>query len=148
MEQAKMRLQAQGGRMTLPRRLILEALECLSCHPTAEELFETVRLRDPTINLSTVYRTLRWLEAEGLVSARRFEDRSRQDRFDPAHPAEHFHFVCRQCKEVFEFDSPLIRQAQVVFARESGVAVESVSAVFYGLCSECCRQEEHKMRDD
>jgi len=138
-ELAEQRLHAQGGRMTLPRRLILEALECLSCHPTAEELFAVVRQRDPSINLSTVYRTLRWLETEGLVSTRRFEDSSRQERFDPAHPAEHFHFVCRNCKEVIEFDSPLIRQAQVLFAQESGATVESASAVFYGLCLRCCR---------
>lgn len=142
MELATQRLQAQGGRMTWPRRLILEALECLSCHPTAEELFEVVRQRDPTINLSTVYRTLRWLETEGLVSTRRFEDRSRQDRFDPAHPTEHFHFICRNCKEVFEFDSSLIRQAQAQFAQESGAMVESVSVVFYGLCARCRRLEK------
>lgn len=142
-ETAKEKLQAQGGRMTLPRQVILEALECLDCHPTAEEVHATVRQRNPSINLSTVYRTLRWLESEGLVSARHFEDARRQERFDPARPVEHFHFICRECKQVIEFDSALIQQAGQQFARAAGVRVETATAEFYGLCQICLSRQSH-----
>lgn len=126
--------------MTRQRRLILEALECLDCHPTAEELFEAVSEDDPALNLSTVYRTLRWLEQEGLVSARRFEEGHRQERFDPAMPSEHFHFVCSQCQQVVEFDDPLLEVMKSRFAGERNAKVESASLVFYGVCERC--QEE------
>ena len=99
------RLRAKGGRMTSQRRLILQTLDSVSDHPTAEDLFELVRQCDPSLNLSTVYRTLRWLEQEGLVSTRRFDEDRRQERFDPGHPGEHYHFLCSNCKAVIEFEA-------------------------------------------
>ncbi len=47
-ELATQRLHTQGGRMTTQRRMILEALDCLGCHPTAEEIFAVVCQRDAT----------------------------------------------------------------------------------------------------
>jgi Fe2+ or Zn2+ uptake regulation protein len=137
---ARERLHEQGGRMTRQRRLILDALECLDCHPTAEELFAEVKDTDPALNLSTVYRTLRWLEQEGLVSARRFAEQHRQERFDPALPSEHFHFVCNQCQRVIEFDEPLTEMVKTRFAAEHGASIETISLVLYGVCEQC--QEE------
>lgn len=123
--------------MTAQRRLILETLDCLGCHPTAEDLFEEVHQQDPSLNLSTVYRTLRWLEQEGLVSARRFDDERRQERFDPASPAEHHHFLCSVCKSVIEFDDLLIDSIKEQFETWSGCEVESASVTLYGVCSPC-----------
>jgi Fe2+ or Zn2+ uptake regulation protein len=137
LQKADRQLRSQGGRMTSQRRIILEALDCLNCHPTAEEVYDTVKLRDQSINLSTVYRTLRWLEQEGLISARRFAEDGRQDRFDPMLPSEHYHFLCTECKEVIEFDHPAIESICSSFEQNSRAAVQSVSFVLYGLCPNC-----------
>ena len=136
-QDASKRLRSGGGRMTAQRRLILEALECLGCHPTAEDVYAEVRQRDSGVNLSTVYRTLRWLEQEGLISARRFDDERRQERFDPALPAEHHHFVCSECKSVIEFDDPLIDDIKAGFEDKTGVKVDLASVTLYGVCSQC-----------
>jgi Fe2+ or Zn2+ uptake regulation protein len=129
--------------MTAQRRLILETLETLGCHPTAEDLFAEVHQQDPSLSLSTVYRTLRWLEGEGLVSARRFDEERRQERFDPVLPAEHHHFLCTLCKLVIEFEDPLIDSIKAGFEGETGSLVESASVTLYGLCSQC-RNERHE----
>jgi Fe2+ or Zn2+ uptake regulation protein len=134
------RLHAQGGRMTLQRRKILDTLETMKGHPTAEELYEIVRKQMPGLHLSTVYRTLRWLEQEGKVSARRFEEDSRQERFDYTHPSEHHHFQCTKCKKVIEFDNPLVNAAREKFEAQFEARVESVSLIFYGLCTYCYSQ--------
>jgi Fe2+ or Zn2+ uptake regulation protein len=131
------RLHTQGGRMTSQRRIILEALDCLGCHPTAEEIFAMVCQRDASVNLSTVYRTLRWLEQEGLVSARHFDENRRQERFDAVLPTEHHHFQCTACKSVIEFDHPSIQLIKAHFAGQSGCQVESASVMLYGLCQQC-----------
>jgi len=136
-ELAAQRLHNQGGRMTSQRMMILEALDCLGCHPTAEEIFAVVCQRDPSVNLSTVYRTLRWLEQEGLVSARHFDENRRQERFDAVLPAEHHHFQCTACKSVIEFDHPLIQAIKAQFAGSSGCQVGSASVMLYGLCPQC-----------
>jgi len=133
------RLRSQGGRMTSQRRLIFQTLDSLSGHPTAEELYELVRKADPSLNLSTVYRTLNWLEEEGLVSARRFDEEHRQQRFDPLSSHEHHHFLCSHCKQVIEFDHPLIEEIKTQFEIRKDVAVENISMVMYGICAECRR---------
>ena len=134
---AKQRLHEQGGRMTAQRRLIFETLEQLDCHPTAEELFDKVSCFDPNLNLSTVYRTLRWMETEGLVITRRFTEDRRQDRFDPALPKEHHHFLCSKCKRVIEFDDAKIDEIKKQFEDETGCGIESSSMFLYGLCKKC-----------
>lgn len=135
---AASRLQQQGGRMTAQRLLILETLEALGGHPTAEELYARVRERDSSVHLSTVYRTLRWLQAEGLVRSRWFGREPRQERFDPNRPVEHYHFVCKVCNQVIEFLEPLVMESlETQFERRYGASVEHASLMFYGLCPDC-----------
>ena len=126
--------------MTAQRRFILEALECLGCHPTAEEIFSVVQERDPSLNLSTVYRTLRWLEQEGLVRARLFDEERRQERFDPALPTQHHHFLCTVCKTVIEFDNPQVEVLTTQFEGQTGCRVASASVTLYGLCPRCQKE--------
>ena len=134
---ARQRLHTRGGRMTAQRRLILVILDALDSHPTAEELHAIAVQEDPSLHLSTVYRTLRWLEQEGLISARRFDEARRQDRFDPVLPSQHYHFLCSACKNVIEFDHPAIAEIQQDFERQHQVQVASASVVLYGLCADC-----------
>jgi Fe2+ or Zn2+ uptake regulation protein len=131
------RLQSQGGRLTSQRRLIFETLAGMNSHPTAEEIYDIVRQRAPNLHLSTVYRTLRWLEQEGFVSSRRFQEKRRQERFDSSRPAEHHHFVCTVCKRVIEFHNPLIKQIEQEFTHKNAAKVEHASVELYGLCPDC-----------
>lgn len=137
LQDARKRLQVQGGRMTAQRKLILETLESMSGHPTAEDLFGVVSQRDACLNISTVYRTLRWLEQEGLVSARRFDEDHRQERFDPALPIEHHHFLCTECKKVIEFNEPMDETIKKRFEVKYRTRVESTSIMLYGICKAC-----------
>jgi Fur family ferric uptake transcriptional regulator len=134
---AQERLHTQGGRMTIQRRLLFSILDSLGEHPTAEDLLLLARKQDPNLNLSTVYRTLRWLEAENLVSSRIFAEERRQERFDAALPSEHHHFMCTGCKEVIEFDTDLFAAIKGQFQELNGTKVETGSIVLYGLCSRC-----------
>ena len=136
-QDAHERLRAQGGRMTTQRRLLLTILGSLGEHPTAEELFLLARQQDPSLNLSTVYRTLRWLEGENLVSTRVFAEERRHERFDAALPSEHHHFMCTSCKNVIEFDSELFGSIKHQFQEQNGASVATGSIILYGLCSNC-----------
>lgn len=142
LHESEKRLNANGGRMTSQRRLILETLESLTSHPTAEELYTLVVQRDPSLHLSTVYRTLRWLEGEGLVKSRIFSEEGRHERFDPANPKEHYHFFCTACKTVIEFDNLLVNTIKAQFELHSGAHVEIGSVVLYGLCRNCRNQRQ------
>ncbi len=137
--QVAKKLRQQGGRMTAQRRLILGVLESMpGDHPTAEEVHSRAQASDPNLHLSTVYRTLRWLQAEGLVSSHWFPEERRHERFDPNRPAGHHHFVCQACQEVVEFVEPLMMDSiRRQFEDRSGSFVESASLVLYGLCPSC-----------
>lgn len=131
--------------MTSQRRIIVDALEEMSGHPTADELYEFVRERLPGLHLSTVYRTLRWLEHEGKVSSRRFEEDSRQERFDYADSIDHHHFQCTLCRNVIEFDSPFVDGVINDFEQHSGAHVENVSLMLYGICRDCERKDNGRL---
>lgn len=146
LREVKDRLRNQGGRMTAQRRLLLTILESLGEHPTAEELYILAQQHDQTLNLSTVYRTLRWLENENLVSARVFAEERRQERFDAALPSEHHHFMCTNCRNVIEFDTQLFDSIKQQFQAQNGAQVTTGSIVLYGLCAECCCEESRSGR--
>lgn len=142
-QQVTEKVHAQGGRMTSQRRLILDLLQSDPSHPTADELFVLAKRIDPSLNLSTVYRTLNWLEERGFVNPRRFDDNHTHKHFDPVLPetsnCQHFH--CRRCDRVLEFSAPsvnpLIKQIETEFSRQYGLQVEGASLVLYGLCQTC-----------
>lgn len=138
LDQVTKKLRAEGGRMTAQRKLILDVLETCSDHPTADEIYNRARESDSSLHLSTVYRTLRWLEEEGFVSPRWFEDERRQERFDPVvSQQDHHHFRCRRCNEIVEFPEPMIEQIKASYERQFGGKVESATLTLYGVCEKC-----------
>jgi Fur family transcriptional regulator, ferric uptake regulator len=136
-KQVERKLRGSGGRMTSQRRLILQTLENAAGHPSAEEIYTLARQQDPTLNLSTVYRNLRWLEEMELVSPRRFEDDPRLNRFDPGSPLEHHHFRCYRCGAIIEFSSKEIDTVRAAFEAENDARVEETTLILYGTCSRC-----------
>lgn len=127
-----------GGRMTPQRHLILETLEALGGHPTAEQVLQAAQQRHATLHPTTVYRTLTWLADAGLVSARHLEPRGdRCEHYDPKSPAEHHHFVCTGCGRVIEFEAPLLERVKRQVADRHGARIDLASLTLHGLCDFC-----------
>jgi len=116
-------------------------LSDLGGHPTAEQIYSAARRHDASINPSTVYRTLGWLEQAGLVSALRLGTDRRsgaKEQFDPAEPTEHYHFVCTSCGAVIEFDTAGVEQVKEEFAlAHGGAVIQRAALVLYGRCRDC-----------
>ncbi len=75
------------------------------------------------------------------MRSRWFDEERRQERFDPANPGEHYHFVCYSCKRVIEFDNLLVNTIKAQFELHSGAQVDIGTVVLYGLCADCRRAE-------
>src|SRR5713226_10258621 len=88
-------IRARGRRMTVQRRLVLDALGRARHHTTAEEIARQVRARYPQIDPSTVYRNLEALEELGYVTHTHLDDRVTRWHRSDTHP--HGHLVCRSC---------------------------------------------------
>ncbi|MGC8880225.1 MAG: Fur family transcriptional regulator [Anaerolineae bacterium] len=130
-------LRNKGLRLTPQRKRILSALHALDQLATAEEIFQCVRKDSPSMDISTVYRTLELLREFQVVTC--IQGNDGQYRYELAHHrAPHVHMVCRSCGKVFEaaVDSlePFISCARQHYGFEVDVNTLSVA----GLCRECC----------
>ena len=80
-------------------------------HPTAEEIFQTVRAQIPRISLATVYKALEALVAIGVVTRLTVSEGTGSARYD-ARSENHYHFRCLRTGVVHDlptrFDPDLI----------------------------------------
>ncbi len=104
--------------MTGQRRSIARILSEADGHPDVEEVYRRVAERDPRISLSTVYRTIRLLEDEGIVERHDFGDG--RARYEPVGRDHHDHLINVATGEVIEFTNEEIERLQERVARELG----------------------------
>ncbi|MGH8999282.1 MAG: Fur family transcriptional regulator [Acidimicrobiia bacterium] len=90
-------LRRAGMRVTVPRRVMIEALVEAGGHVTADDLAETVQATHPGIHRATVYRVLDALGRLGLVEHVHLgHGRALYHLFDDLHP----HLYCEECGSV------------------------------------------------
>ena len=130
-----------NSRLTRQRAIIFEELVALTSHPTADELYEIVRVRLPRISLGTVYRNLDLLCAQGRIF--RLETAGHQMRFD-ATTHEHPHIRCVECGRVADvrLNQPPLPLEQVAAATEYKVLRQRTN--FDGICPDCYAQSDER----
>jgi Fur family ferric uptake transcriptional regulator len=121
-------------RMTQQRRVILEELKRVTCHPTAEELHRLVRKRLPKISIATVYRNLEILSDAGLVW--KMDVSGTQRRFDGT-TENHYHIRCRRCGRVEDVDIEPLKIIEEAAKRLCGYKVLSHRVELTGICPDC-----------
>ena len=81
-------------RYSKQRELVMQTVERLCDHPTAEEIYDKAAQECPNLSLGTVYRNLNSLVEAGRV--RRVSIPGKADRFDHTLPW-HSHLYCTVC---------------------------------------------------
>lgn len=120
---------------TMQRQAIREELGKMTCHPTADELYEVVRQRIPQISLGTVYRNLEQLSTLGII--RKLEIAGRQKRFD-GNITPHHHLRCRDCGMVVDLWNPELKELDACLSKAiTALDCENVAVEFQGLCPVC-----------
>lgn len=108
----------KGLRMTGQRRIIARILDDAADHPDVVELHRRAAEVDDRISLSTVYRTVRLLEHEGIIERRDF--RGGRSRYEQAAREHHDHLINLETGDVIEFHSDEIEALQTAIARKLG----------------------------
>lgn len=117
------------------RAAILDVFLRSERHLSVDDLFHLVRKKYPEVGRTTVYRTLKLLQAAGLASELQFEGKSRFEReYKRQH---HDHFICRSCGDIIEFSSPEIERLQDEVAAGIGFAIEGHRHQIFGRCRRC-----------
>jgi Fe2+ or Zn2+ uptake regulation protein len=135
-EQLRESLSNTGHRLTGPRLAVWSVIAGRGTHLTAEEIAQEVRLDDPTINLSSVYRSLSLFADLGLVRESSL-DSGGPAHWELAHPDEQFHMRCRSCGKVEHHHGDLVDRVTTHLSGEHGFIVEHVDLLVTGLCSDC-----------
>jgi Fur family transcriptional regulator, peroxide stress response regulator len=124
----------RGLRLTPQRLEIFQALTEAVDHPTAEQLHQRLQRKMPTLSLDTVYRTLGTLTQHGLIN--KVETVESQARFE-AQERPHHHLICHKCREIIDFDWPLIDDFEVPEEVKSWGEINRKSFTIYGVCGKC-----------
>ncbi len=103
-------------------------------HPTADTVYIHVRKTFPNISLGTVYRNLNLLVEQ--KEAIKVECGDGLDHFD-ALCTPHYHFLCRNCKRVFDLELPSLDHINTLANANFDGSIESHSVYFTGLCEQC-----------
>jgi Fur family ferric uptake transcriptional regulator len=119
-----------GLRMTQQRRLILRILAEADDHPDAKGIFTRAFVHDPTLSLSTVYRTMKLLESQGAIERHAFEDGV--SRYEHADQEHHDHLIDVETGQVIEFASDAIEELQRRIAAELGYELVRHRLELYG----------------
>ena len=122
-------LRRQGVRITRQRSAILGIISETEDHPDALEIFRRAVAVDPSISLSTVYRTMKLLGDIGAIHRHAFE--GGPSRFE--HAADHHdHLIDIETGDVIEFKSDRIEQLQDEIAKSLGYDIVHHRLELYG----------------
>jgi Fur family ferric uptake transcriptional regulator len=117
------------------REAILDAFLRSERHLSVDDLLHIVQRRRPDVGRTTVYRTLKLLQAAGLARELVLQG---ETRFERDYKREHHdHFICQHCGEIFEFSRPEIERIQDEIAAEIGFTIEGHRHQIYGSCRRC-----------
>lgn len=120
----------KGLRMTGQRRVIARVLSESQDHPDVEMVYKRAVDIDETISISTVYRTVRMFEENGILERHDFGDgRARYEEVSDQH---HDHLINIQTGQVIEFTSDKIEELQKLIATELGFELIDHRLELYG----------------
>ncbi len=131
---AKDLLTERNLRMTRQRRVILDELRKDKSHPSADELYETVRKYMPRISLGTVYRNLEILSELGEIQ--KLEMGGTLKRFD-GNPKKHYHIRCMNCGRIDDAPIAMMEHIENEIDGMTDYKIFGHRLEFIGLCPDC-----------
>jgi Fur family peroxide stress response transcriptional regulator len=124
----------RGLALTVQRRTVFEELSGRRDHPTADQVYDAVHRRLPSLSRTTVYRVLETLVDTGF--ARKVHHPDAVVRFDPT-VGRHHHLVCERCGRLVDLDDSQVPRVPIPDPGDTGFEVRDYTVSFSGLCSSC-----------
>ncbi len=122
--------------MTPQRQAILRYLASVRTHPTAQEVYEAVRMQYPHIARATVYNTLNLLARLGLILELRREGGAVRYETDTT---PHVNLICLKCGKVV--DAHIHVNLEADESMLNGFKILHIRVDAYGYCAECQSDE-------
>ena len=126
-------LSAHGVRPTQQRIAVFDYLLTHHTHPSADTIYNALSREYPVFSRTSIYNSLNTLLEAGLIRAVTITPE--EQRFD-GNPADHGHFKCLRCGEIYDFplDPELLNQLC-----PQGYCTESQDVYYTGICARCSK---------
>jgi Fur family ferric uptake transcriptional regulator len=140
-EDFKKIIRSMGLKITDQRLLILSCFHSTDAnkssdrHITAQELYEKVNKKDSKIGFATVYRFLREMADNKVVTEVRMG--GQPSRYELTTKEHHDHLTCLKCGKICEFENKKIEKLQAQVAEYFGFKLTHHILELYGVCPSC-----------
>lgn len=121
-------------RHTIQCDLVLDTVNKLKDHATADEIYEEIVKTHPNISKATVYRNLQRLNMMGEI--RKWEIPGGADRYDHL-SYDHYHIKCQKCGKIYDVDMDYIPDLVKLIKDQHGFDFTGHMIMFEGICPEC-----------
>lgn len=121
-------------RNTIQKTIILEVVQLLKQHVTADEIYDEVIKTHPNISRATVYRNLKQLAEEGKI--RRVNISNGADCFDHI-LEEHYHAQCLKCGKIIDVKMDYMRGLEHAIEQADDFVFNGHDIIFKGICRDC-----------
>lgn len=130
-------LQSAGERITLQRRLVIEALSQTGAHMTIHDVSAHIAVQDTPqpIPETTIYRILQWLKTCGIVSQTDMGETGIVYQIIGA--ARHHHLICLHCGRTIDVNDDLFDNLRQTLDAQYGFQARIDHMAIYGLCRDC-----------
>lgn len=127
-------LRERGFRVTPQRMAIIHVLRREGSHLSPTEVYQKARQELPTLTEPTVYRTLEFLAANGVV--RPAHSNNGHLSYEIA-GKDHHHIVCRVCGSEVAIGHELLKSLYQNLESSSGYLRIDSHLTLYGICPKC-----------
>lgn len=121
-------------RNTVQRQIVLQTVQTMRNHPTADAIYEVIQAVHPSISKATVYRNLHQLAEQGKI--RQISVPNGADHFDFC-TENHYHVCCTHCGAVLDVHMRPIENLLHLIEDSSGAVIQKYNILFEGICSDC-----------
>jgi Fur family transcriptional regulator, ferric uptake regulator len=126
---------ATARRTTRQRTAVVAALGDLDEFRSAQQIHDMLAAQGEAVGLTTVYRTLQALCADGDLDVIVSDDG--EARYRSCSDGHHHHLVCHSCGSTVEVSGPTVERWAAKIAEEHGYVQPAHTIEITGICPAC-----------
>ena len=126
------KLKDKGVIITPQRIAIIEFLELNNLHPSAEDIYNNIKKKYPTLSVATVYNTLDKLVEIGEVVKLTISNDNKSNYEYNLTP--HHHFYCKKCRKIYDIS---LECKYTTANNIDGHEIQEIHGYFKGICINC-----------
>ncbi|MEM9419714.1 MAG: transcriptional repressor [Planctomycetota bacterium] len=100
-----------------------------------QEIFDRAREQVPSLNLATVYRTVKRMVEEEAIAPVELPGEPPRYELQSVADHHHHHFHCRQCNAVYDLNHGCVKGLASLLPK--GFRMTGHDIVLYGICESC-----------